>query len=320
MEKLSYHKNLSQNIYFLGIDGGGTKTTALLKDTNGKYYQIFESGPSNPRNVGIETSALNIAKAMKEVTKGIRDKIAVTFIGLAGAEEEYKNKKEKIKKAILKNLGEKKRVFDKIIIESDQLIAFKSGTNENDGIVVIAGTGSVARGWLLKKDIKSGGWGWLADEGSACWTGQQAYQVMLKSLDKRSGSSLLPKMIFNHFKIKTIEEFNEILYKDKITDILAFLSFFVDNAAKKKDPLAIKILHEGAKELANATHTVYRELKFKKKFPMVLVGGMFKSEKYFETFKKTIKNYKINTEIILPSKPPVYGGVKLAEEIYEEKS
>ena len=53
--------------YVIGVDGGGTRTTVVLADLNGKVLNTAEAGPASPRNLGVELAAKNVAKAIKAV-------------------------------------------------------------------------------------------------------------------------------------------------------------------------------------------------------------------------------------------------------------
>ena len=90
--------------YVIGVDGGGTKTRAVLANLEGKILKISKTGSSNLRNVGLKITSLNISEAILEVVGGIRKKdILSIFIALAAVEEEFKSQKEKLKRKILKN-------------------------------------------------------------------------------------------------------------------------------------------------------------------------------------------------------------------------
>lgn len=323
-------KNRRDKKYVIGVDGGGTKTVAALADLNGKILSIAKSGSSNPRNVGIKISAENIAKAINKVlprtfshqkVRGKKKaKILAVFIGLPALEEEYRDKKEKIKKEISKRIS--KGLGNKIKIDSDQLIAFRSGTDEKNGIMIIAGTGCVAHGWRGRKEAKrgrkeakAGGWGWVSDEGSGFWIGQKVCQNILKELDARGPKTLLTKIAFQKLKIRSPEGLLKRIYsKDQIESISAF-SIFSDEAAKKGDKIAKKIMTEAGKEISLAANTVIKKLNLQKeKFPVVLVGSMFKSTLFLKTVKASIKKIAPKAIFIRPQKTPVTGALKLAIE------
>ncbi|KPJ56774.1 hypothetical protein AMJ49_03825, partial [Parcubacteria bacterium DG_74_2] len=174
--------------YVIGIDGGGTKTLVALANLEDKILKRTKAGPSNPRNIGIEKSVSNISQGIKKVIKNIKkEKIVSIFIALPAVEEEFKPAKKKI--SALLGFSQ-----NKINVGSDQLAAFRSGTDKKQGIVLIAGTGCVAHGWRSEKQAKTSGWGYLNDEGSAFWVGQKAYQAIWKDLDGRGPKTLITKL------------------------------------------------------------------------------------------------------------------------------
>lgn len=305
--------------YVIGVDGGGTKTTAVLVDLNGKILKIAKSGPSNLRNVGIKKAVKNIAEGIKMVLSK-KGKILSTFIGLAAVEEEFKFKKEKIKKELLKYKKISPIFKGKITINSDQIVAFRSGTDEKYGVVLIAGTGCSAHGWRNKIEVKTTGWGWLADEGGGFWVGQRVFQIIFKNLDGRNSKTLLTKLIFQKLKIKTKEDLITLVYSENPTEIIPSFSVFCDEASEKGDKIAKEILIEAGKELALSVNTIIKKLNFQKiKFPLVLIGSMFKSKIVLNTVKKEIKRFAPKAQFIRPKQEPVIGAVKLAIEQVKNK-
>ena len=303
--------------YIIGVDGGGTKTEAALANFEGKILKLAKTGPSNLRNVGIKSATEDIVLGIKKVLPR-EGKILSIFIGLAAVEEEYKPKKEEIKKEILKRL---KNFKSKITIGSDQMVAFKSGTDEKDGIVLISGTGCVCHGWKNGKEAKTSGWGWLDDEGSGFWAGQKGSQAVLKELDGRGSKTLITKLIFKEWKLKNKEDFLKKIYSENFVQEISLISRIVDKAANKGDKIAKNIMIEAGKELAKSALTVIKKLDFhhvkrgkKQKFPIVLIGGMFDSKVVLKTVKKEIKKVVHKAKFIQPRVEPVIGAVKLAIE------
>lgn len=301
--------------YVIGVDGGGTKTIAVLADLNGKILKLAKSGPSSPRNVGIKKTAENISQAIKRVFKKNRkDRILSTFIGLAAVQEQPEFK-EKIEKALFKQKGISQIFQGKVIVESDQIVAFRSGTDEKDGVVLIAGTGCVAHGWKGRKETKVSGWGYLSDQGSAFWVGQRVLQAVFKDLDSRGPKTLLTQKVFQEFKIKSIEDLIILVYSKNQTEIVPKFSIICDAVSKKGNKIAKSIMIEAGKELALSANTAIKKLNFQRqKFPLVLVGGMFKSKIVLDTVKKEIKKIASKVRFIQPKIEPVVGAVKLAIE------
>lgn len=297
--------------FVIGIDGGGTKTNAVLADLNGKILKTVKTGPSNLRNSGIENAVLNIADAIKKLNVSASEADIMVVIGLAGIQEEYADQVFKIRNQLLETVGESFK--GKIKIVSDQLIAFKSGTDLKDGMVLIAGTGSACHGWYKNKEVKTSGWGWLGDEGAGFWAGQKAFQAILKDLDGRSTKTEITKLCFKELKIKTKQDLLKKIYTQDFVKNVSLLSVFVDKASQKQDKIAKNILKQAGQELALSGIAVIKKLKMQKKeFPFVLIGGMFKSKIVLNIIKKEIKKVAPKIKFIQPKKEPVIGAVKLA--------
>ncbi len=305
------------NYYVIGVDGGGTKTTSALANLNGKILKIGKSGPSSPRNVGIKITVENVAEAIKQVLKKIpkKSQILSTFIGLPAIQEEFKFKIREIEKGFLKD-KEISPIFEgKVIIGSDQNVAFRAGTDKKDGVLLIAGTGCVAHGWRGEKESHASGWGWLADEGSAFWIGQRVFQFILKSFDGRGPKTILKDLIFKKFKIRKIEDLINLIYLKNLTEIIPLFSVICDEAGKKGDKIAKNILIKAGKELSLAVNSVVKQLDFEKmKFPLVLIGSVFESKIVLNTVKKEAKKFAPRVNFIRPKQEPVIGAVKLAIE------
>ncbi|MFH1423865.1 MAG: BadF/BadG/BcrA/BcrD ATPase family protein [Candidatus Nealsonbacteria bacterium] len=300
--------------YVIGVDGGGTKTAAVLADLNMKILKSAESGPSNLRNVGVRNGVENIAKAIKEVLgKNKGKQILSTFIGIAAVQEEYWQKREEIKKELSRYKAISPIFKGRVIIGSDQIIAFRAENDKKDGVLLIAGTGSVAHGWCKNKESHVCGWGWLADEGSGFWMGQKVFQAVLKDLDGRGPKTLLTRLVFQKLKIKTKEDLLASIYSKAPTEIIPSFSAVCDQASKQGDEIAKKIMIEAGRELALAANAAIKKLNLKNKhFPLVLAGGVFKSEIVFNIIEKEIKKFAPEVCFIRLKKRPVVGAVKLA--------
>ncbi|MDI6602685.1 MAG: BadF/BadG/BcrA/BcrD ATPase family protein [Patescibacteria group bacterium] len=300
--------------YVIGVDGGGAKTAAVLADWQGKILAKAETGSSSPRNLGLRRAMDNVSLAIERVLKKNK-KISATFLGLPAMEEEFKLKKELVKKELLKHKEISPIFKGKVIVGSDQLAGFRSGTNEKDGVVLIGGSGCVAHGWRKNREVKVCGWGYFSEMGSAFWVGQKALQAIWKELDSRGPKTLITKLVFRKFKMKNKENLIEKIYSKNPTEIIPSLAILVDEAAKKGDVISRNILTEAGKELALSTKTVIKKLNFQKiKFPLVLIGSMFNSKIVLDTVKKDVKKFAPRANFIRPKVKPAIGAVKLAIE------
>ncbi len=294
---------------FLGVDGGGTKTDLVLVDDNKNEVERVVSGPASLRNNGVEESCKSVLSGFDKLAN--KDKIVSTFVGFPAIQEEYSDKEEKIKRRL------SQKIFGNLEVGSDQLVAFKSGTESDSGIVVIAGTGGAVRGFNGKDSAKASGWGYFGDEGSAFWVGLEAYRKVTKELDGRGEKTLITEMVFDEWNLKDGNDLNKKIYEDPMK-MIPKLSIMVDFAQRKGDKIATQILKEATDEIFKGVEVVSDQLKLKD-FPLVLVGGMFKSGFLQKEIDKKIKKTSKNINIIKPKKDPVFGAAKLAISNYEKK-
>ena len=140
--------------YFLGIDGGGSKTTCLLGDEHAVLAQATGAG-SNPIRVGEERSRQALHGVVSEACAAARiqpSQIDRTCIGLAGAA------RPQIEKQVRSVLAEV--VGGELEVAGDMVVALEAGFRGGPGLIVIAGTGSIAYGRNQRGETaRAGGWG-----------------------------------------------------------------------------------------------------------------------------------------------------------------
>ncbi len=290
----------------IGVDGGGTKTISALFDHNGNILSRGEGGSCNIRNVGMEKAIYNIIISIKKALNGknIED-ISKLVIGIPCVEEEFKDKKDNIKEEIYSAINFK----GEIIIESDQLIAFRAGTDKEDGALLNSGTGVVAHSWNKGKEAKIDGWGYLSEMGSSFWVGQEGIKALFKSIDKRDKETLIVKEVYNFLNVRNKEELIERIYSSNSQELISSLSIPVSRAGEKGDKIAKKILQEGAKELFLTLSIAIKEVNLKKDFPIVLNGSLFKSKIILSFIEKEIKLAFPYSDVIF-NVEPVFGTFK----------
>ena len=306
--------------YVLGLDGGGSKTTVQIADTDGKVLIQNKSGSCNYKSVGIEIAKNNIntviLNSLEEV--GIPDIIFKSAcFGLAGNDTD---EDMRIYNRIIFNNKLKKFLNSSTtIICNDSKIGLIAGSNKKNRLMVISGTGANCFGINEDgREAKANGWDYiLGDEGSGYTIGLKALKAIVRAYDGRGQHTLLTDMVLDYLKLKDISElvswvYDKPFFKEKIAE----LSEIVCSAAKMGDILSIEILREEAGEAASTVMVVVNKLNLADKdFDLVLVGGVFKCEKYFKNlFFKILKNkfQRINFKSL--TEKPVEGAIKLALE------
>ncbi len=181
---------------YLGIDGGGSKTSFLLVD---EYYNEIchiESGPSNWLSVGADAATQAITQGISYLT----ERPNIVCAGFAGA---ARHDSAAFYKEVLESLIPEAQ----IIIESDAFIASIGAIGVDPGILLIAGTGSIVIGRDKARNMfRIGGWGpYFGDEGSGFWIGREAVREALRSLDLQA-STEFSNRIAGRLGLKSISE------------------------------------------------------------------------------------------------------------------
>src|SRR5689334_336031 len=167
--------------HVLGIDAGGTKTVCQLANDRGELIAEPRRGGANLQAVGeIEVEKVHhdvIEEAIGDGDVGP----SVICLGIAGVD---RPDDASVVRGIMKRIGYKARV----LVVNDALVALEAGAPDQPGVVVIAGTGSIAYGRNDRNEAaRAGGWGHvLGDEGSGYWIGRAALRAVLRAADRRA--------------------------------------------------------------------------------------------------------------------------------------
>lgn len=239
--------------YFLGIDGGGTKTAICLIDENMNIISSSVSGPSSYDTVTLETMKNNILNGINNLLYD--GEIASVFAGIGGI---AKKEDSEIVKKMLSTIP----CLNKAIIEVDNDIvnAYYSALGNEDGIVVIIGTGSVAYGVHNNKSHRCGGYCYQeGDAGSSYDLGRKALQYYAKVIDKRLPASSFSQAIANEINIHNFGDLAHYFINATRTQIASLSKVVTANA---HDENARKIIINGVTEILEMIDAVFKELKF----------------------------------------------------------
>ena len=261
--------------YLLGVDGGGTKTRAVVVDARQKILGKGEAGPSNPLRVGVSESANAVRDAAERacVEAGVRRiEIAAAEVGLAGVKRA--DIRERMRAALKAELGIKST---EVVTDAD--IALYGATEGKPGLVIIAGTGSICCGVNVRgRHACAGGWGPVAgDEGSGSWIARRALQAVARASDGRGRKTSLVESACEFFNVSKAEDLSTAVYAPNMTNNrIAGFGRQVIEAAKRRDSVAREIVEEAGRELARAACAVIRRLRMEQeRFQVAYVGGVF---------------------------------------------
>jgi N-acetylglucosamine kinase len=259
--------------YSLGFDGGGTKTHCVLIDESGKVIGEGYGGPSNPLRCGYDTAfeSLRDAAAIALASANIQaTDISAVHAGLAGAG------RRNVVRRILVFLAQE-FPFALAQVSTDCEIALEAAAGTGPGVVLIAGTGSIAYGRnAAGETARAGGHGpWIGDEGSAFEIGRRAVSAVARVRDMDAPASVLPEMISAALDCP---DWDELLLRiaKKPDGVFPKLFPVVATAANSEDSAAKEIMFASAIGLSNLAMIVIRRLGMKGDvFPLVKCGGVF---------------------------------------------
>lgn len=260
--------------WLIGIDGGGTKTVGCAAGLTGKVLGRVEKGPGNYHTTGLTNFKAAIAGIVYELAANCGlavDDLAVISLGLAGAD---RLRDREIIMAALEELG----LGCHYIISSDAKAALVACVGKEEGIVLIAGTGSVAYGINQRQEvIRAGGWGHLAsDEGSGYAIGRKALVRGIKAQEQRDKATVLISLIGAHFGLRDWDELIGFINNTALGKAdVASLAPVTAAAARAGDMVALEILQEAADDLAGLVESVLlRGFKNEEPVPVCIYGGI----------------------------------------------
>lgn len=250
--------------FFLGIDGGGTKTKAVLLNSCKKEIGKFIGGPMNfqlLRGEGVKNRVL-------EVIENLNVNLEKTAIGIgvagAGREQEIKEIENALSRAGVKNF----------ILSNDAHIALLGAHNGEDGAFLISGTGSI--GYLLNENTltRVGGFGHiLGDEGSGYSIGLSLLKLLFKGSDNRGEfSENLMEKVLERLSLKNRDELLKWVYSNTEKGNIAALARVVFENSEEE--ICRKIIEEAAEELKNLVLALKKTNKVLK---LSLGGGILEN-------------------------------------------
>jgi N-acetylglucosamine kinase-like BadF-type ATPase len=266
-------------MHYLGIDAGASATKWALINENG----LVASGVREAMDGHLyrETSIQRMRKVLKEISTEIKDvDISAVYMGITGVTHDGSIERE-IKSAF----------SCESTVVSDIELAYRANFADGEGVLLYAGTGSVA--YAIDENCsvhQIGGWGYLlGDEGAGYWIGKEAIRVALFSIEsnKQIEESSLAAQILKEINAHDWNTVKEFVYSQDRSAIAA-LSRVVDSAASSGDSDAVSILNGAAAHLANLVDRVDNQL-LRKSLPVKFTGGISGSKSLYKELENSLK-------------------------------
>ena len=298
--------------FVVGVDGGGTKTVALVANMGGKVLGRGESGPSNYHNVGSAVACRAIRESVSGAQhraglKGRKAEIAVVALAAVDSDNDQATAALFVHQA---------RIARRSLVVHDSKAALYAATHGRQGIVVISGTGCVAAGINRAGEYcRVSGWGFVVDdEGSSYDVGRKALTRAFRAIDGRARKTSLVQLLSRRFRVKNLEDALGLIYSTGFgADDIADLAKVVARAARD-DRASREILKDAGIALAESACAVAKNLRMNREsFTIALVGGTFKGGRYvIDPFKRKVTQACPHAKVRLLTIEPAQGAIMLA--------
>lgn len=308
----------------LGIDAGGSKTTAWAADAQTRVDDVTDwrplaegtSGCGNPRSAGFQNACSEIESAVRraldQLRASMKSQAPIRSICLAAAGAGRETERQELRSWLLQRFPDAR-----VRVTDDALPVLAAASPQAVGIALICGTGSYA--WGRNADgatAKCGGWGALfGDEGSGYAIGIAALRAAAHAADGRGPKTLLLSRVLDELQIRKPDELIEVVYGRPMTRAqIASLSTCVLQLADQ-DAVAADIAADAALSLARMVDTLSLQLKLAAvgnppHTTLALTGGVLMHHPAFRQQFLDRVRHPLAAVSLVPA--PVAGAVRLA--------
>ncbi|GBG55399.1 N-acetylmuramic acid/N-acetylglucosamine kinase [Sporomusaceae bacterium FL31] len=264
----------------LAIDGGGTGCRAALCNRVGQLLAYAQGDSCNYHSIGVERATENLLVLLTTLVKKQALHMNCVVLGLAGLD----TKKDEAVLTLMVDqaLAAANITADSVYLCNDAMLTLKGSVGQNNGVLLAAGTGSIACGFTKEGlETRVGGWGYrVGDEGSGYSIGKAAIAHVLKSYDGREKYSDISAAILKQLALSDEDALINWVYSShfSVTQVAALTPIIV-NLAETGDCQAQQIIQCACQELEIMVLTVIRKLGLlNAEFSLVLSGGVLKNQ------------------------------------------
>ena len=291
-------------MYYLGIDGGGTKTAFALMNEAGEIISTYETSGCYYPTLGKEGIFNLLDTGIRQCTKEVDLSTVVACAGIPLYGESDNLMRDLV--------GIQKKLPVQISFVNDVEVGYYGALGFQAGINIVSGTGSIAVGFDEEgNSARSGGFGpdLGCDEGSAHYIGRTLIHKFTRQIDLREERTLLYDAMRAELKLKedlhVMSYFIEDIQMER--DKIARFSILAGKLALQGDEVCVKIFQDAAYELYLLAVGVIRQLSFQQKpIKVSYSGGVFKAGALIlEPLKNLLKTD--NMELVKPLDIPVHG-------------
>ena len=298
--------------YVVGLDAGGTKTVAVVLDETRRERGRATGGPGNYHSAGAEGALRAIRQAVSEALEraGLApEQVDAACFAMSGVDRAAD-------RAVARSFAGAVLPAASAIVCNDAVAALASGTGRAQGIVVIAGTGSIVYGVAPGGAVaRAGGWGFrLGDEGSGFWIAERSLRAIARAHDGCAPPTAMTARYLERLQLSDARDLIGWAYGERWTrDGTAALAPLTLDAAQAGDAAALGIVDAGAGMLADAVRVVAHKLGLQgTPFDVVLCGSLFRSALYEYALRRALGERTAGARPLLPRADAATGAAWLA--------
>ncbi len=291
----------------VGVDAGGSATVAA-RGRGDEPVRTARGGPANPTTIGIADAADIILRTIREVLAGERPD--TIYVGAAGAGRAHVAEE-------LRSLVASGYPHADVRVGDDAAIALRSAIDRGPGIVLVAGTGSIAYAEKGDRRARLGGWGsQLGDEGSAFAIGFAAMRLLSRAIDGRSPRDETTALVERTFAITSRDDLIARVYDARLDPArVASLAPVIVAFAGKGNRASTKIVQAAAQELADLARAAARAVSLDAP-PVALAGGLLRENSLLTFLLETrIAGDLPGAMIVRDAGDPSLGALRLAQAV-----
>jgi N-acetylglucosamine kinase-like BadF-type ATPase len=308
------HIRADDQTLLLGIDGGGSSTSAVLARCDAQGWSPLGRGEAGPSNLAATDPATALANLDVAVAAAFRQAacsrqpVARACLALAGSD------RPAVKLAV-DHWARQQAIADDWTIVNDAQPLLAWAPADQHAIALISGTGSLAWGRNRSgQTTRAGGWGpLLGDEGSGHWIAMQGLRAVLREFDGRGPATKLSQSLPEPLRVDDHREL-PLQVRSLPRDRLAALAPWVGHEAEQGDPVAQQILDDAAQQLAALVLAVARRLDIGPTLPLLVVTGgvLLHSQRLRQRLVARLEQQGLPVAAVDPLADPTRGAVELA--------
>ncbi|MBP3962559.1 BadF/BadG/BcrA/BcrD ATPase family protein [Paenibacillus lignilyticus] len=290
----------------LGIDGGGTHSTAIAVDMEGNVLAKVTGESINYYAIGMKRARHHLMLIMNRMVDKVKtDKFESVYIGNSAlSEKAAASMIDELTGGIIKSKS--------VYMHSDSYIALLAMTTGKPGILIISGTGSMGMAKGLSDELLTiGGWGHvLGDYGSGYHIALQGIQAAITAEDQMATATMLQEALKRHYAVGDMGELIDKFYNPPVDKhIIAGFAFEVASCAEQGDAVALKIVKQAAHDLADHAKALVKRLNIQG-VPIGASGSVFKKNSMiFEEFKSVLQQECPLSTVTRIDFPPEFGAI-----------